>query len=165
MDVRSAPPGEEQGQRAGSEECSDDGQTELAEQPAAAGDALGPGEPVGALLEVEDERCGEQDADQAGDEREPIGESRERLEALLEVAELIPAEHGLARIDGETGGEPVLVVGVGHLDAGRDEECREQGEDADGDECLGSLQAPADPGHDCTASRSGIVVDAPLPGW
>ena len=36
---------------------------ELAEQPAAAGDALRPGEPVGAVLEIEDERSGEQDAD------------------------------------------------------------------------------------------------------
>ena len=102
------------------------------------------------MLEVEDERCGEQDADQAGDEREPVGEVQERLEALPKTAELVPA--GRAGIDREARCEPVLVVGVRHLDAGRDEERGKQGEDADGDQRLGSLQAPADPGHDRTAS-------------
>ena len=111
----------------------------------------------------EDERCCEQDADQAGDEREPVGEVQERLEALAKIAELIPA--GRAGVDGEARGKAVLVVGVRHLDAGRDEQCGEQGEDADGDQRLGSLQAPADPGHDRTASTRADVADAPFPGW
>ena len=52
------------------------------------------------------------------------------------------------------------MVGVRHLDAGRDEERGKQGEDAERDQRLGSLQAPADPGHDCTASRADAVERA-----
>jgi len=77
----------------------------------------------------------EQDADQAGDEREPVGECPERLEALRGSRRApFPQSTGFTRIDGETGGEAVPVVGVGHLDTGRDEECRQQGEDAERDQ-------------------------------
>src|SRR5262249_19895704 len=110
----------------------------------------------------EDERCGEQDADQAGDECEPVGKIDERLEVLSKIAELIPA--GWAGIDGETSCEPVPVVGVRHLDAGRHEQGCKHGEDAVADERIGSVPSRGDPGHDRTASRAELA-GAAFPQW
>src|SRR5215469_730279 len=104
------------------------------------------------MFEVEDERRRKQDADQAGDEREPASNVRERLETLLEVTELLCA--GRAGIDGQARSEPVLVVRVGHLNAGWDEQGAKQGQDAEDDHGLGSLQTPTDPGHASTASAA-----------
>ena len=113
------------------------------------------------MLEVEDERRREQDADQAGDEREPVGEHVERLEPCLEVAD--PLGAGRPGIEGEAGAEPILVVGVRHGDACRDQQGSEQTQDGEGDHRLRSLQAPADPGHDGTASR-GVSARVVAPG-
>ena len=73
-----------------------------------------------------------------------------RLEALAKSAELSPQSR---RGHGEASGEAVVVVGVRHLEPGRDEQSGEHGEDADGDQRLRPLLPPAHPGHDATASR------------
>ena len=79
---RRVPPGHEQGERERAEKRGADGDPELGRDPAAAGDALRPREPVGAVLELEHERRREQDADQPRDEREPAEEAAEPLKAL-----------------------------------------------------------------------------------
>ena len=54
-------------------------------------------------------------------------ETGEPLEALRESLDRLAA--GVRAGLGEAGREAVVVVGVGHLDPGRDEEHRDQGED------------------------------------
>ena len=151
MDEGSAPPGDQEDQRKRGHQRHDDREPELARDPAAAGDALRPVQPVGAVLEPEDERGSQQDADQAGDEREPGDEVAALLESRGERSERLAT--GLGRARGEARGEPVVAVGGCHLDAGRDEQRREDSEDPECEQRLGALLAPADPDHVATASR------------
>ena len=58
----------------------------LVDQPAPARDALRPGKPIRAVLELEDERRRKEDADQSGDQVEPGEQDAERLEAVVKVS-------------------------------------------------------------------------------
>ena len=66
----SPPPRHQHGHREGGEQRGGDGDAELADKPAAAGDALRPGEPMGAVLELARERSSER-APMGRDDDEP----------------------------------------------------------------------------------------------
>src|SRR4029077_20009275 len=81
-----SPPGDQGDEGHGRNGRGEDGNTELADDPATAGDALSPVESVGAALEIGDERGGEEDADEARHECEPRDEVAERAELVGELA-------------------------------------------------------------------------------
>jgi hypothetical protein len=78
---RAAPPGEQQRDRERRAKRREGDEPELGRRPAAPRDALCPGQAERSLLELEHERRGEQDRDQAGDELEPAHEAGERVGA------------------------------------------------------------------------------------
>jgi hypothetical protein len=78
---RAAPPGEQQRDRERRAERREGDEPELGRCPPAPRDALCPGQAEGSLLELEHERRGEQDRDQAGDQLEPAHEAGERVGA------------------------------------------------------------------------------------
>ena len=86
-DDRRTPPRDEQREHERGCERNGDREAELAGEPACPRDALRPGEAMRALLELEDERSGEQHADDPGNERQPRDEAVERIEPRVERRE------------------------------------------------------------------------------
>ena len=94
------------------------------------------------MLEVEDERGSEQDADQARHEREPVGQVESDWNRDWKTPTGVAVGPALRATQAP---RPSLVVGVRHLNAGRDQERGEQGEDPEGDRASLSAAAASRP--------------------
>ena len=118
---RLPPPGQQHGQQrrdaiAGPRRAA----PSLVTQPAPAGDALRPGQPIGPLLELEHERRREQRADHPRQQLEPVEQARDAVEAILERHQR--ARCRLSESLRDAGGDVVAVVDVRHVDPGRDQQ-------------------------------------------
>ena len=145
---RGPPPGQQQAHDQRCEQRAGDDQCQLGGQPAAACDALRPGQPERALLEFDGEGRGEQDRENSREQGEPGDEAEQPLEAAVERLKRVGAAGGVVR---ETGADPLVVVDGGDVQSRRDQHGREHDQQGDGDQRLGALLAPGEPDHDATS--------------
>ena len=153
---RHPPPGHQEHEHAGRHDRRHGGEPELGHQPATARDALRPVQPMGALLERDEQRRGQHGADQAGEQRQPGDEAPEAVEAHEELVDRLLAElrRGRAGARGEMAG----VERGGDVEAGGQQHRRQGGEHGGDDRRLGALLTPSDPDHRTTASGSGRLA-------
>src|SRR5581483_4952325 len=103
-------------------------------------------------LEVEEDRRGERDPDQPGDEIEPAGVEQAAEDAGVEDV-VADDEAACLRLTVDAARDVLLDVEIRSMDPGRHEGDGEQREDRGGNERLRPLLAPAEPDHESTASR------------
>ena len=149
----SPPPRHQHGHRQGGEQRGGDGDAELADKPAPARDALRPGKAERAVLELEDERCRQQNADRAWDQVEPRKQAVDASELVAERRHRLVTGRGLVRLAGR---EPVVPVCRGHAHARRYEQRGKEAEDCRRNQRLAALLAPGDPDHDATTWREDV---------
>src|SRR5581483_2062747 len=113
-------PGEERAEAGSGEHGGANGEAELRPDPVPAGDALRPREPDDAVLEVEEDRRGERDPDQPGDEIEPAGVEQAAEDAGVEDV-VADDEAACLRLTVDAARDVLLDVEIRSMDPGRHE--------------------------------------------
>ena len=164
MGERPQRPCAEKAQEGAEEHHAGNAHPELRDDPAAARDALRPEQPVGAALQIEDERGGQQQRGKRREQRREGEEDVEDVEPRQERGDFDVARRARLPVPG-AGRETGMRVDRAHVDPDRDRDRGEQRQARRSDQRLRSLLSPADPDHRATSSLDSSGARMPERPW